>query len=91
VTVHLLGPSRDPDAIRDMDPPKGKGYLRVGPDAGEGGSSGLPFRRRWALTPKEFDTTAAFAHLRLPEKFRKAIDAIGQDDDLAVAVASTPP
>ena len=87
VTVHLLGPSRDADVLRDMDPPKGKGYLRVGPDADEGGGSGLPFRRRWALTPREFDATAAFAHLRLPEKYRKAVDAIGRDDDLAVAVA----
>jgi beta-lactamase superfamily II metal-dependent hydrolase len=86
VTVHLLGPSRDPDVIRDMDPPKGKGYLRLGGDR-DVGSGGLPFRRRWALTPKEFDATAAFAHLRLPEKYRKDIDALGGDDDLAVAVA----
>jgi len=89
VTVHPLGPSRDPDVLRDMEPPKGKGYLRLAGD-GSGGSddgSGLPFRRRWALTPKEFDATAAFAHLRLPERFRKAVDALGEDDDLAVAAA----
>jgi beta-lactamase superfamily II metal-dependent hydrolase len=86
VTVHLLGPSRDPAVIRDMDPPTGKGYLRLAGSDGNGGS-GLPFRRRWALTPKEFDATAAFAHLRLPEKYRKNVDALGEDDDLAVAVA----
>ena len=86
VTVHLLGPSRDPEIIRDMDPPKGKGYLHLGTDR-DGGSGHLPFRRRWALTPKEFDATAAFAHLRLPEKYRKDVDALGEDDDLAVAVA----
>ena len=85
VTVHLLGPSRDPGVIRDMDPPKGKGYLRLA--NGNGGGSGLPFRRHWALTPKEFDATAAFAHLRLPGKYRKSVDALGDDDDLAVAVA----
>ena len=28
-----------------------------------------------------------FAHLRLPEKYRRAVDALGEDDDLAVAVA----
>jgi beta-lactamase superfamily II metal-dependent hydrolase len=87
VTIHPLGPSRDPEVIRDMDPPKGKGYLRLSGDGTEGDESGLPFRRRWAMTPKEFDATAAFAHLRLPEKYRKAVDALGEDDDLAVAVA----
>ena len=86
VTVHPLGPSRDPDVIRDMDPPKGKGYLHLGTDR-DGGSGRLPFRRRWALTPKELDATAAFAHLRLPETYRKAVDALGEDDDLAVAAA----
>jgi beta-lactamase superfamily II metal-dependent hydrolase len=85
VTVHLLGPSRNPDVIRNMEPPKGKGYLRLSGDAD--GGAGLPFRRRWALTPKEFDATAAFAHLRLPEKFRASVDALGEDDDLAVAIA----
>jgi beta-lactamase superfamily II metal-dependent hydrolase len=29
VKVHVLGPSRDPEVIRDMDPPKGQGYLRL--------------------------------------------------------------
>jgi beta-lactamase superfamily II metal-dependent hydrolase len=86
VTVHVLGPSRDAGVVRDMEPPAGKGYLRLaGGDGDEG--TGLPFRRRWALTPKEFDATAAFAHLRLPEKYRRAVDALGEDDDLAVAVA----
>ena len=86
VTVHLLGPSRDAGVVRDMEPPAGKGYLRLaGGDGGEG--AGLPFRRHWAMTPKEFDATAAFAHLRLSEKYRRAVDALGEDDDLAVAVA----
>jgi beta-lactamase superfamily II metal-dependent hydrolase len=87
VTVHPLGPSRDPDVLRDMDPPKGKGYLRLSADGGNGDGSGLPFRRRWAMTPKEFGETAAYSHLRLPGKFQKAVDALGDDDDLAVAVA----
>lgn len=29
VTVHVLGPSRDEDVIREMDPPKGKSYLQM--------------------------------------------------------------
>ena len=86
VKVHLLGPSRDPEIVRDMDPPKGKGYLRLA-HAGEDGRSGLPFRRRWARVPDDFDATPEFAHLRLPGKYRTSVDALGEDDDLAVAVA----
>lgn len=29
VRIHVLGPSRDRDVIRDMDPPKGKSFLRM--------------------------------------------------------------
>ena len=29
VTVHVLGPSRSEEVIRDMDPPSGKSYLRL--------------------------------------------------------------
>lgn len=29
VKVHVLGPSRDPEIIRDMDPPKGESFLRI--------------------------------------------------------------
>ena len=86
VTVHLLGPSRDPAVIRDMDPPTGKGYLRLAGVTDDGGS-GLPFRRHWAYEPRDFDATPAFGHLRLPEKYRTSVDALGEDDDLAVAVA----
>jgi beta-lactamase superfamily II metal-dependent hydrolase len=86
VTIHTLGPSRDPDVMRGMDPPQGKGYLRLPPDA-RGESAGIPFRRRWALSPSEFDATSAFGHLRLPAAYRGSVDALGEDDDLAVAVA----
>jgi len=29
VKIHILGPSRNPDVIRDMNPPKGESYLRL--------------------------------------------------------------
>jgi beta-lactamase superfamily II metal-dependent hydrolase len=32
VTVHVLGPSRDPDQLRHMDPPKSAGWLRLDVD-----------------------------------------------------------
>lgn len=47
VTVHLLGPSRDPAIIRDMNPPKHESYLRFA-DRVAGRSNGLPlFDPRW--------------------------------------------
>lgn len=37
VTIHAMGPSRDPEVIRDMDPPKGGAYeLRLGASGGNG-------------------------------------------------------
>jgi hypothetical protein len=37
LTIHVLGPSRDPEVIRDMDPPSGQSYLRfIPPDAETG-------------------------------------------------------
>jgi len=53
VTVHVLGPSRDPDIIRDMDPPKGKSFLT---QLGEGGTAHEaidPFDESFWLHPEE--------------------------------------
>lgn len=38
LTVHVLGPSRARDVIRDMDPPAGQSYLRHLAAASDGGS-----------------------------------------------------
>lgn len=50
VTVHVLGPSRDAQVVRDMDPPAAQSYLR----AAEGGAPAerrTPFAPQWALSP----------------------------------------
>jgi beta-lactamase superfamily II metal-dependent hydrolase len=49
VFVHVLGPSYEEDAIRDMDPPAGQSYVRL---AGEGALSGNlpePFSHDWVV------------------------------------------
>jgi beta-lactamase superfamily II metal-dependent hydrolase len=52
VTVHVLGPSRVPSIIRDMDPPKEESFLRAAEAAGKGaGVAPAPFLLRWALSP----------------------------------------
>ena len=38
--VHVMGPSRDRDVIRDMDPPRGKSFLRI--QGGINEQTGLP-------------------------------------------------
>jgi beta-lactamase superfamily II metal-dependent hydrolase len=50
VVVHVLGPSRDEAIIRDMDPPKGKSYLRMVESLpAEGDAPLLPFREQWVI------------------------------------------
>lgn len=45
VTVHVLGPSRDPEVIRRLDPPHGKSYLAMigAPDPDDPDDVGGPF------------------------------------------------
>jgi beta-lactamase superfamily II metal-dependent hydrolase len=48
VLVHILGPSREPDVIRDMNPPAGQSYLQLYEAQGDSSSSVPdPFREDW--------------------------------------------
>jgi beta-lactamase superfamily II metal-dependent hydrolase len=62
VRIHVLGPSRDEDTIRDMDPPGDESYFRLGDDDMSLGAEGgpLPFER-WAIEQRAF--RAQFQHL----------------------------
>jgi beta-lactamase superfamily II metal-dependent hydrolase len=81
VTVHILGPSRDKDVIRDMDPPSGQSYLQL-MDSGDP-SSGVPdpFREDWWL---DLEPPVAVS---LGPDDRQKISAVGSDLDFNVAVA----
>ena len=48
--VHVLGPSRDRDAIRDMDPPAGQAYMKL-VDSPDGDGGPAPFRTEWQVDP----------------------------------------
>jgi hypothetical protein len=49
VTAYVLGPSRDKEVIRDMDPPAGQSFLRlVGSEAGQP-SAPQPFASGWRI------------------------------------------
>lgn len=85
VTVHAMGPSRDPEVIRDMDPPKGGAYeLRLAALAnGNGGGSGLfapSFHMKGASLQKQL---AAFG---VTERDLQAIEKMADEDPFSVAV-----
>jgi beta-lactamase superfamily II metal-dependent hydrolase len=87
VTVHAMGPSRDPEVIRDMDPPVGGGYLRMVRDqeaSGDQEPSG-PFSPEWKIAPADF--LAENRHLRLTDKERRFLDDLAGVDFFQIAVA----
>jgi hypothetical protein len=80
VNVHILGPSRDPKIIRDMDPPDGHSYLRF---AGDGGRDEKvePFRSVWNIDPRKFH----YPYLKLDAQTIHALRKQRTVDALAVA------
>jgi beta-lactamase superfamily II metal-dependent hydrolase len=81
VTVHILGPSRDSDVIRDMDPPKGESFLRLrGSGGGQMASLPAPF-------PQEFRQKERMTGDPVPPQDLEEIQRAGSSSDLAVAVA----
>jgi beta-lactamase superfamily II metal-dependent hydrolase len=81
IKVHVLGPSRGEDVIRDMDPPTGKSYLRL-QVAVNGGAGGLPAPFKPEFGRSQRDNGAALMPAELDE-----IHKAGSSSDLAVAVA----
>lgn len=81
VRVHVLGPSRDPDVISDMDPPKGESYLRLrGVAASPSGVAPAPFA-------SEFRMDQSHGMWTFTQQDAAAIQGAGNLSDLAVAVA----
>lgn len=54
IGVFVLGPSRDKDVIRDMDPPVGKSYLRLAGSTGELTEVPPPFDAGWRMDERPF-------------------------------------
>ncbi len=80
VTVHVLGPSRDKEVIRDMTPPKGESYLRLKAASADAGTASPrpPFARQFV---------ADAAPLPFPEEEKRKIRSAASLADLDVAVA----
>ena len=91
--VHVLGPSRQPAVIRDMDPPRGEAYLRfqTRPDGGEDVSEASvrarsAFPKQFSLAPEQFEADPATGTPLSPE-IKDAAAGVMRDEDIAVAVA----
>jgi beta-lactamase superfamily II metal-dependent hydrolase len=85
VTVHAMGPSRDPEVIRDMDPPIGQSYLRFAGSGPKPEDQPPPFSPRWRVDAAAFETS--YAQLMIRPTERRTIDNLDAIDYLAVAVA----
>lgn len=85
VQVHLFGPSRDEDVIREMDPPVGQSYLRLGEGLGFGVEPDPPFRQRWIR--ERDDVRSRYPHLMFSNEELKWIDGSEAAHESAAAVA----
>jgi beta-lactamase superfamily II metal-dependent hydrolase len=65
VVVHVLGPSRDPKVIRNLNPPVGESYLRMSSAGGSGDGAPHPFDPRLSYTPEGF--RELYKHLSLAD------------------------
>jgi len=89
VTIHVLGPSRDPEIIRDLDPPAGQSYLKLmetGEDTLDG--SPRPFSEDWAIEPGEYASAYPELDLDLPPSDRQAVrnEGVGLDAQVAAVL-----
>ena len=83
VLIHILGPSKEEDVIRDMDPPAGQSYLQLYEGGGNATSSVPdPFREDWWPEVEPPQT----APLLSPED-RTRIRNVNSEFDFNVAVA----
>jgi beta-lactamase superfamily II metal-dependent hydrolase len=83
VATWIMGPSRDPDVIRDMDPPANRQWLAALQAGTAGDGLPHPFRAEWRVTPRRF----RYSHLALRAADRAAVDAAGAELDPAVATS----
>jgi beta-lactamase superfamily II metal-dependent hydrolase len=66
VTVYVLGPSRDKEVIRDMDPPAGKSYLRLVDSLEPGDAVPPPFSREWQIDEETWRQASAGLAATIP-------------------------
>lgn len=81
VAIHVLGPSRNKDVMREMEPDSGESYLTfmLGRNS-RSGAKVRPFRAEWAMRERAWKR--AFKHLRFSERHLRAIENVGSGTEL---------
>jgi beta-lactamase superfamily II metal-dependent hydrolase len=80
VMVHVLGPSREEDVIRDMDPPEKQSYLRLSATVKDDQGIPEPFGAKWVVDDPPLklsagdETTIHELHLRMGQPLAVALD-----------------
>jgi beta-lactamase superfamily II metal-dependent hydrolase len=87
INAFVLGPSKSPDIIRDMDPPAGKTYLRQQVSRGGTTEELEPFSEDWPIDPSQFAVHSDWQHLTVSDAHAKRIEEAGTAWDPAVTVA----
>ncbi|HXO30853.1 MAG TPA: hypothetical protein VN901_00720 [Candidatus Acidoferrales bacterium] len=87
IKVHILGPPRDPDVIRDMDQPAAESYLRLQVAKGATSTEAmLPFRSNWVVSETVFSAERGYLALKGSEIGRIINLGKGEEFELAVAL-----
>ena len=91
MTVHVLGPSRDEDVIRDLDPPRAESWRHlveiVKARNEQRTDVRRPFDDNWSAPEAEFARVPEFSHLRLNRQVVGSIRRL-MGDELVFAAAA---
>jgi beta-lactamase superfamily II metal-dependent hydrolase len=87
VEVFVLGPSRNPDVMREMEPPEEESYLRAACLAAQqSGARPAPFDARWAMDRATYEQRAGLSlDPDLPQASEQHIGDLGDDALLEAA------
>jgi beta-lactamase superfamily II metal-dependent hydrolase len=85
--VHVLGPSRDEQVIRTLDPPKEESWMTVVEAAPDTDGEYRAFDEGWAIGWDEFHATKAFEELRPGGQIVGAIRRVAADELLFAAAS----
>ncbi len=88
VVIHVLGPSRDPKILREMEPPAGQSYLKL-MEAGVASqtSEPRPFGGDWVVPFNDYASDYSRLSTDLPPTDRDKVRSVGLGLDEAVAAA----
>ena len=85
VIVHAMGPSRDPEVIRDMNPPEGGAFKLRGSAAGSGGDGSMaPFDDRYELSGALLDQW--LQESSMSKRDLRSIEKAAEENPLALVV-----